>query len=177
MAAAGWLAPGEEVLATVPTVNVGVTANPGSAGAAAGIGVAGDLLVAGPLRKKLGKAWYGDEHAELPVPDPNLEVQVTPANTVIAVTNQHLMVLEWKGLGKLGERHAAAPVGECTMLTVDGGKSLMKHRIMHITFPTGHWVAREINMTGAGKAADAVVDAFAAAGGKTATLPPDGTAS
>ena len=63
MREAGWLSPGEEVRIGVVTFPLGNTK--GGGGTATPTGVVTDLLVVGPLQRKLGKALYGDEDKDV----------------------------------------------------------------------------------------------------------------
>jgi hypothetical protein len=157
MSEAGWLNPGEEVRIGLVSFPVGYSKG-GAEGASTGLVT--DLVVVGPLQRKLGRALYGDEDKDIAADlDPERALAVTGMNTMMTVTDQRLLVHEWKGLGKLGDLYAEAPVSECTFVTEDGGKGPAKHRIVLATLPDHRWVMREFPMVGpVGKRADAFVE-------------------
>ncbi|MEL7208393.1 MAG: hypothetical protein AAGK32_09215 [Actinomycetota bacterium] len=152
MAAEGWLRPGEEVRAALVTFPVGHLGNPTGGGTSPATGVVTDLLVVGPLSKKLGKALYGDDHHDMSAEvDPDKGLAVTTMNTALTVTDHRVLVHEWKGMGKLGDLYGEAPRSECVLVTDDGGKGPSRHRLLHLTLPDGQWVLREVGLVAGGE--------------------------
>jgi len=157
MSEAGWLHPSEEVRIGLVSFPVGFSK--GGGGGAATTSAITDLAVVRPLQRKLNKSLYGNGDKEI-TEDLDLEraLTVSAMNTMLTVTNQRLLVHEWKGLGKLGDLYVEAPLSECTFVTEDGGKGPSKHRIVLATLPDQRWVMREFPMVGpGGKRADAFV--------------------
>ena len=164
MREAGWLSPGEEVRIGVVTFPLGNTK--GGGGTATPTGIVTDLLVVGPLQRKLGKALYGDEDKDvLAELVPEKAAAAAGMNTMLTATNQRFLVHEWKGFGKLGALYAESPLAGCTIVTEDGGKGPSKHRVIVATLSDGRWVVRELVLVGGGaKRVDALVEAFSISG-------------